>query len=73
MGWTTVVEFDHDHFRDISALREWWVDALMETMRAGQVPKEGVGVQGVRVISTFHRGEGMQDRAWEEYKRSIGR
>jgi hypothetical protein len=73
MGFTTVLEINHDFAHEIEREPDNFVAELLAHINAGKEIYDDIGVRvrGGFIISTFHRSNNDFDRIWNDYKRHL--
>ena len=67
MGWTSVIEINHDRLADIDRDPAAWVEALRAKLSHGETGE----ITGGRVVAAFPRYDGPTHKAWEAFKQGL--
>jgi hypothetical protein len=75
MGFTTIIELNHDFADEIERDPQKFVREVLDHIKQGTqiFDDAGIRIAGGTIVSTFHRSNNDFDRIWIEYKLELRR
>lgn len=69
MGFSTIIELDHDRWKDIADDPNKFAGEILEQLALG--PDTQKEIRGGRIITCFHRGDSYFSEIWDIFVASI--
>ncbi len=69
MGFSTIIELDHDRWKDIADEPEKFAAEILEQLALG--PDTQKEIRGGRIITCFHRGDSFIGGSWDSFVKHI--
>jgi hypothetical protein len=71
MGNTTIIELNHDKYREIEEHPELFIEQILEQLRT--MNNDGGYIQGGSIVCSFNRNNGTLDREWQKFLLRVGK